>query len=74
MEGSLGLEHSGRVIREEEVEQIRETVPLFPGLSLQELASTIGEPLGWYTAGGGVKRDACVKLLVTRMPEIDSLR
>jgi len=64
MEESLGLEHSGRVIRDEEVEQIRETVPLFPGLSLQELASTISEHLGWYTAGGGVKRDACVKLLL----------
>jgi hypothetical protein len=46
------------------MEQIRQTVELFPGLSLRELASTISEHLGWYTAGGGVKRDACVKLLL----------
>jgi hypothetical protein len=64
MEESLGLEHSGRVICDEEVQQIRQTVELFPRLSLQELASTISEHLGWYTAGGGVKRDACVKLLL----------
>jgi hypothetical protein len=64
MERSLVLEHSGRVIGEQEVEQIRQTVELFPGLSLRELASTISVHLGWYTAGGGVKRDACMKLLL----------
>lgn len=60
----VALEHSGRLISEEEVEQIRQTVELFPGLSLKELGSTIGEHLGWYSAGGAVKRDACVKLLL----------
>jgi hypothetical protein len=64
MEGSMGLEHSGRLISEQEVEQIRQTVELFPGLPLGELASTISEHLGWYTAGGTVKRDACTKLLL----------
>lgn len=60
----FALEHSGRLISEEEVEQIRQTVELFPGLSLKELGSTIGEHLSWYSAGGAVKRDACVKLLL----------
>lgn len=60
----LALEHSGRVIGEAEVERIRQTVELFPRLSLKELASTIAEHLGWYSAGGAVKRDACVKLLL----------
>jgi hypothetical protein len=60
----LALEHSGRLISKAEVEQIRETVELFPGLSLKELGSTIAEHLEWYSAGGEVKRDACVKLLL----------
>ncbi len=64
MEKAVALKHSGRVIGEQEVEQIRRTVELFPGLSLQEPASTISEHLGRYTAGGGVKRDACMKLLL----------
>jgi len=53
----------GRKISTEEVEQIRETVVLFPGLSVNELAATICEHLEWYTAGGGLKVDACLKLL-----------
>jgi len=61
---SCGLEHSGRVISDEEVDQICETVALFPNLSIKELASTISEHLGWYTAAGTVKRDGCVKLLM----------
>lgn len=63
MEWSQGVDHVGRRISAAEVEHIRQTVALFPGLSLKELASTIGEHLGWYTAGGTVKRDACVGLL-----------
>jgi len=63
-ENYSGLEHSGRVIREDEVDQICETVALLPNLSLRELASTISEHLGWYTASGTVKRDACMKLLL----------
>ena len=60
----VGLEQCGRRISEEEVEHIRETVRMFPQLSLKELASTIGEHLEWYTAGGTAKRDACLKLLL----------
>ena len=58
------LEHSGRQISEAELALICQTVGLFPQLSLKELASTISEHLGWYSAGGEVKRDACVKLLL----------
>jgi hypothetical protein len=39
-------------------------VELFPQLSIKELASTVAQHLGWYSAGGEVKRDACVKLLL----------
>jgi hypothetical protein len=58
------LEHSGRLFSEGEVEQIRETVELLPKLSIKELGSTIAQHLGWCSAGGAVKRDACVKLLM----------
>jgi len=53
----------GRKISGEEVEQIRETVALLPGLAVNELAATICEHLEWHTAGGGLKVDACLKLL-----------
>ena len=43
--------------------QICETVELFPGLSLSELSATICEHLGWHTAAGGLKEEACKKLL-----------
>ena len=58
------LEQCGRRISAEEVEHIRETVGMFPQLSLKELASTLSEHLEWYTAGGTEKRDACLKLLL----------
>jgi len=60
---SVALEHSGRQITQRQLELICETVEMFPGLSLVELAATISEHLRWYTAAGEVKRDACVKLL-----------
>jgi len=53
----------GREITREEVDEIRETVRLFPGLSRSELAATICEHLGWMTASGGYKIDACLKLV-----------
>lgn len=53
----------GREISREELDEIQETVRLFPGLSLSELAATICEHLGWITASGGYKTDACLKLL-----------
>ena len=58
------LVQCGRRFSEQEIEQICETVRMFPALALTELAATICEHLGWYTAGGGPKGDACEKLLV----------
>lgn len=54
----------GRRFSGEEIEQICETVELFPGLAPTELVATICEHLGWYTAGGRPKGAACEKLLV----------
>ena len=53
----------GREIRGEELDEIQETVRLFPALSRWELAQTICEHLEWITASGGYKTDACLKLL-----------
>lgn len=57
------LVHVGRAIRAEELALIRETVELFPALSRTELAQTICEHLGWYTASGTYKDRACLNLL-----------
>jgi hypothetical protein len=54
---------SGREIKEEELAEIQETVATFPSLNRYELAKTISEHLCWFTASGGYKTDACVKLL-----------
>ena len=54
----------GRRFSEGEIAQICETVRMFPTLCLTELVGTICEHLGWYTAGGGPKGDACEKLLL----------
>jgi hypothetical protein len=53
----------GREIRGEELDEIQETVRLFPALSRWELAQTVCEHLEWITASGGYKTDACLKLL-----------
>jgi len=53
----------GREINGEEIALIQEMVELFSGLAVNELAATICEHLAWYTAGGGLKVDACLKLL-----------
>lgn len=53
----------GRKITQQELGLIGEIVKLFPGLSITELAETICENIGWFTASGNYKRDACVKLL-----------
>ena len=52
-----------REISRQELDEIQETVGLFPGLSRWELAATICEHLGWMTASGSCKIDACMKLL-----------
>jgi hypothetical protein len=54
----------GRRFSEQEIEQICETVELFPGLAPTELTATICEHLGWHTAGGRPKGSACAKLLL----------
>lgn len=53
----------GREITSEEIDEIQETVRLFQALSRTELAATICEHLGWFTASGGYKTDDCLKLL-----------
>jgi hypothetical protein len=55
--------HVGRTISEAEVKLIQETVELLPSLSLAELAETLSDLLGWYTATGRTKRQACLGLL-----------
>lgn len=66
----------GREITGQELDEIEETVGLFPKLSRTELAETVCEHLGWVTASGSYKRDACLKLLeklesggLVRLPE-----
>ncbi len=61
--GTSSITQCGRKIRGQEIEQIKETVDLCCRLSRYELAQTIAENLGWYTASGSLKVDACVKLL-----------
>ena len=53
----------GRHIKTEELEQSRETVETFQRLSQSEIAQTVCEHLGWHTASGANKVDACRKLL-----------
>ncbi len=55
---------SGREITPEEINNIRETVEEFGWLGRSELAMTISEHLEWFTASGGNKVDACMKLLI----------
>ena len=58
------LVQSDRGITREELDEIQETVRLFPTLSRSELARTICEHLKWFTATGEYKTDACLKLLI----------
>ena len=53
----------GREINRQQLDEILETVGLFPSLSRKELAATICEHLGWVTVTGSNKLDACMKLL-----------
>jgi hypothetical protein len=61
--GTGSIIQCGRKISDQEIEQIKETVDLCWRLSRYELARTIAENLGWYTASGSLKVDAGVKLL-----------
>lgn len=57
------LVQCGREISVAELEHIRSTVEMFPDLNRWELAHTLCEHLGWHTASGATKVDACLKLL-----------
>ena len=61
--GSGSVFQCGREVTVKEISEIRETVGLFSHLSLSELNATICEHLEWFTASGGYKLDACMKLL-----------
>lgn len=81
MAGQKTWVQCGRRFSEQEIEQICETVRLFPCLAVTELTETICEHLGWYTAGGGLKAQACEKLLeklegegLLRMPRKRGMR
>jgi len=78
--GTSSTIQCGRRIRDCEIGEIKETVDLCRRLSRYELAQTIAENLGWYTASGSLKVDACVKLLeklqsegILRLPEMPVL-
>jgi hypothetical protein len=55
--------HCGRTFDEEAIEQIRETIAMFPKLARYELAQTLCENLQWLTATGAHKTTACLGLL-----------
>ena len=62
--GTGSIIQCGRKISDQEIEQIKETVDLCWRLSRYELAQTIAENLGWYTAsrsGVGVGPKAPIK-------------
>lgn len=58
------LTQCGHEVTREEIDEIQDTIRLLPTLSLSELAQTICEHLGWFTASGGYKTDACLKMLI----------
>lgn len=58
-----GFDYFGRTFTPEDLDNIRTTVEGFPGLARLELARTLCENLRWFTASGGYKEDACLKLL-----------
>lgn len=55
--------HCGRDFTRADLQIIRATLQEFSWLSRVELARTLCEKLGWFTASGGYKVDACLKLL-----------
>ena len=59
----VSIFQSGREITSDQLDEIQETVGLFPSLSRTELAATISEHLGWLTVCGNCKIDAGMKLL-----------
>ncbi len=53
---------SGRYFSEQDLMEIKEMVRMFPNLSRTELAGTICENIGWFTATGQPKTDSCYQL------------
>jgi hypothetical protein len=53
----------GRYFSAQELEDLQETVRMFPKLSRAELASTLCEILDWVTPTGQYKMDSCHQLL-----------
>ena len=60
---SKPLTLSGRYFSKKELVYIQQTVKSFPNLSLTELAQTFCEHLGWTTARGRNKLNACLTAL-----------
>jgi len=54
---------SGRDFTEQELQEVQETIRLFPKLSLYELVNTLCENLGWITPSGRYKFEACMQML-----------
>ncbi len=60
---SKPLTLSGRYFSKKELVYVQQTVKSFPNLSLTELAQTFCEHLGWTTARGRNKINACLTAL-----------
>lgn len=69
---SCGVIQAGREITAAEIELIRETVGLFPGLPRREVAETVCELLSWRAVSGGNKLTASLKLL-ERLEELGKI-
>jgi hypothetical protein len=54
---------SGRYFTEQELQDVKETIRMFPKLSLTELANTVCENLDWVTPNGRNKTASCLQLL-----------
>jgi hypothetical protein len=52
-----------RTLSDGEIEEIGETIRVCGRLSRTELAGTLCEHLGWYSASGGYRLTACLKLM-----------
>lgn len=53
----------GRWFSSEEMDEVIETIALFPALSRRELAKTLCENLDWTAPNGKLKVDSCLSLL-----------
>jgi hypothetical protein len=54
---------SGRYFTEQELQDVKEIIRMFPKLSLTELANTVCENLDWVTPNGRNKTASCLQLL-----------